>query len=553
MLRLSLFVLVSVGIDLLHGQECSLQLVPQVPIIQVARGNNVTILCDASCYGRHSTNRFSWYDRHNQPIGTSGRVFSVQYNRGMFARLILLNTDFSETGRYTCAGRAGVDVVQKYIDISVTEKDFEVVEYVDDGPRRGDVRVDEPFLPRRRPARDVRNRRAAEDAAEDTTMSTTDSNAAITTQEGDGSGSTTDVPTDTIGMTDNPAEGEPSMGGSTTATGQSSYETTPNAFPTNTSSKNTQVQSATEQSPSGLTLSQVQSTTAQSPSGSKTSPSSNSSETPKGQTTDRASTVTVPSPPAAGKSTSRPSTNKPPTKSSANVTGYKGIYKRDKTAFGKYGVLAFALALSAAILLLYTLILLNVIIPRCCTNRQSVSFREASDSKHKQNGPSAVDAVAMKPLVIEPRPNSPDDGFMTVDLDDKVDPKPNSTTPGEKADAPVSPSSDPGSPSKFVSTFLIGRKPSESTSLGVYLHEGKPGDTVQVTSETDGSQGTSDPTPEQNTAGETKTEEEKKDLGDQSPKENVDTSTEVDTSTATKDTSASSSDLGDLPSAGLKT
>ncbi|XP_071109152.1 uncharacterized protein [Haliotis cracherodii] len=513
MLRLTLFVLFTVGIDPLVGQECSLQLVPQVPTIQVARGNNVSILCDASCYGRLSTNRLSWYDRYNQPIGMSGRVFSVRYNRGMFARLILLTVDFSETGRYTCAGRVGADVVQKNIDINVIERDFEVVEYVDaeDGPRRGDVRVDEPFLPKRRPARDADNppKQTTEVSytSELTTTNYSDSSE-------DGSGTSTD-----------PQLASETGGASTTSRSDPSTTTYHSPGSTTMSGSSTLVPSTKgRQSTIDDQSTTTETTTTEHP--------INSSE-PLASTEKNQPTAAT----DIGTST---------TETGKFENGYKGRHKRDKTTFGKYGVLAFALALSVAILLLYTLILLNVIIPRCCKNKQSVSFREAPDSKHKENGPSAIDAIAMKPLAVVPRPNSPDDGFTTVDLDDKDGPKPNSTTPGQKeTDAPISPTSDPGSPSKYVSTFLIGRKPSESSPLGVYLHEGKP-----VDSET-GNEGTSDPTPEVKT-GETTVSDGKEAGGEAAGRVDVDTSTEVDTSTDTRDTSASSSDIGDLGVSGAK-
>ncbi|XP_046326109.2 flocculation protein FLO11-like [Haliotis rufescens] len=512
MLRLTLFVLFTVGIDPLVGQECSLQLVPQVPTIQVARGNNVSILCDASCYGRLSTNRLSWYDRYNQPIGMSGRVFSVRYNRGMFARLILLTVDFSETGRYTCAGLVGADVVQKHIDINVIERDFEVVEYVDaeDGPRRGDVRVDEPFLPKRRPARDADNptnqTTKVSYTSELTTTNYSDSSEV-------GSGTATD-----------PQLASETGGASTTSRSDPS--------------------TATYYSP-GSTIPSPSGTPAPSSKGRTTDDQSTTTET---TTAERPITSSEPLPSPEIQSTAATDirTSEITTETGKFENGYKGRHKRDKTAFGKYGVLAFALALSVAILLLYTLILLNVIIPRCCKNKQSVSFREAPDSKHKENGPSAIDAIAMKPLAVVPCPNSPNDGFTTVDLDDKDGPKPNSNTPGQKeTDAPISPTSDPGSPSKYVSTFLIGRKPSESSPLGVYLHEGKP-----VDSET-GNEGTSDPTPEVKT-GETTVSDGKEAGGEAAGRADVDTSTEVDTSTDTRDTSASSSDIGDLGVSGAK-
>ena len=96
--------------------------------------------------------------------------------------------------------------------------------------------------------------------------------------------------------------------------------------------------------------------------------------------------------------------------------------------FGRYGMLAFGLALGAALLLLYALLLV-VLVPKCCKRKRRLDLKPSSDQQTSRNRDMESDAIFLaerphKPLATMTSATGLNGEYITsVDLDVKADGK----------------------------------------------------------------------------------------------------------------------------------
>ncbi|KAK7473300.1 hypothetical protein BaRGS_00035432 [Batillaria attramentaria] len=137
-----------------QSATCGLTLEPDTTPLTISPGSNVSLLCDATCLGPLSRDQLQWRDPLGRriPMMGAGRMFAVNYNRWMMSRLVLLHAGLGDSGVYTCEVRHGGRHLQ-YAAVVYVEDNYKE----DPGPRRGDIYIEpEPEFGNVRPVRSAR-------------------------------------------------------------------------------------------------------------------------------------------------------------------------------------------------------------------------------------------------------------------------------------------------------------------------------------------------------------------------------------------------------------
>lgn len=500
------------------NRSCALTVEPDVGIMTVRPRAAVSLLCDASCLGPLSRDQLQWRNPSGQRIPKIGApsVFTVNYNRGMLSRLVLTDATVGDSGVYTCEVRHEGRHLQ-YATVLHVEDNTRI----DPGPRRGDIYIEpEPDFSNIRPVRSVRydldirfpDKWNGLHFPKDGAPGSEGPNHAdwsrdvqprrrkrrqaqsMTTPQDSGSVSTAgDILTTTAMIDSTKTTRDPAgvLSGGVTVPGptsdQTSHTTTPN-FPTTLNDN--------QVNPSKSTMTEGMSTTTEATSTAtettytttETMPTTTETTSTKTTTMMKAFTpATLPTTTATPKGGTVRTTTPAP----GSQTTRRPENKRPKTArsgeadvdpdFGRFGMLAFALALSAAFLLLIAL-LLFLLCPRFFGGRRRKHIINTHDarqptpaSRADAGGDGAFQMGVLPPSHKPLAPMASATGLngeyhTSIDLDipgDKQGGQGQASGEAEEEAAAKKSAEEEEQekkPDSFVSTFMIGRLSSNKQS-----------------------------------------------------------------------------------------
>ncbi|BFZ23523.1 hypothetical protein BsWGS_26562 [Bradybaena similaris] len=97
-----------------HGQSCELNFHLESSSVMLLPGDNTSVLCDASCFGREAGVHVIWRDAFGRQVGLQpSRVFSVRYNYGLMNRIMMIGASQETVGVYVCTLMRTGEVVQQ--------------------------------------------------------------------------------------------------------------------------------------------------------------------------------------------------------------------------------------------------------------------------------------------------------------------------------------------------------------------------------------------------------------------------------------------------------
>ncbi|XP_070183952.1 uncharacterized protein, partial [Littorina saxatilis] len=389
-------------------KQCSLSVAPDDGFAHVLPGSDVSFVCSATCLGALSRDQLIWKDPSGKRVPVVGgkRVQAVSYNRWAVSRLVVSAARPADSGVYTCQIQHQHRLLQYTALLQVQD-----IRLDDPGPRRGDIFIQpEPDLG---PIRPVRSAPAPLPPSPHGNHTVT---WPVKHHDHDGESESE------LGKENSEEDGQAVGGGRVRVRREvtnPTYPTTPvdsnnghvdnNSTVTeaaDTTQPNTSQTDKTTPTKPTMTSTRDKSTNPAytTPFRSTSTPRATLTSTPSANhstTLTATPSATLTSTPSATPSITLTATPTPT--SATSVTGAKADndaaedddIRNAKAAstqdgggegesdFGRYGKLAFGLAMGAVVLLLYVLALV-ILVPRCRKRSQSLTLN--TPSRHVTNG-----------------------------------------------------------------------------------------------------------------------------------------------------------------------